>query len=158
MNVESQQYDFVLEKCFVPSKALMFRVASMFLAIAVIMACPFHCMANVGGPDAPAQQEAVCSCCGHGGPAEDPAPRRDPLTPGGDCGCGSCLCHGAVVESAQATIDLEFAGNGFFSANLPLKTRGLSFDIPNRPDWFSDRAPSPPAGRAARILHQSFLL
>jgi hypothetical protein len=47
---------------------------------------------------------------------------------------------------------LEFAGNCLFEPT------GFHSAIQSRPDWLIGFPVCPPAGRAARILHQSFLL
>ena len=138
-----------------PSEAVMFRVASALLTIALILACPFHCMANAGGPAASSEQKSACTCCSRESRGEIPG---DPLAPDEDCGRGSCLCHGAVVEAGGAPIDLELAGKQFFAGVLPSEAACFRFAIPSRPDWFSDRPSSPYTGRSVRVLCQSFLL
>ena len=91
----------------------MFRVAYILLTIAGILACPFACMAKVGGHRASVEQRAGCSCCQHrqapageSGSGRSPVEpeRRGPAHPEG-CNC-TCLCKGAVETTEVPKADL----------------------------------------------------
>ena len=99
----------------------MIQVAHVFLMIVCLLWCPMRCMGALSGREcAQVSQRQVCSCCGHCDEQQRPTTPsgedRQPENPADDCGCGSCLCHGAVV--AGTTIDV--ADSDGFSYVTPL--------------------------------------
>jgi hypothetical protein len=95
----------------------MFRVAYVLLTVAGILACPFQCMAKIGGHSVPAEQPAACPCCQH---RQDPADETDsgtntaepqprgPAHPEG-CDC-QCFCNGALDTAQVPKLDLGEKG------------------------------------------------
>lgn len=90
------------------------QVTRVTLLIACVLLCPMRCMGAMGTPeraDRPqASQERTCSCCSHS--EQQPAPSRKSQ----HCGCGSCLCHGAMVD----VVDIDPLDLGNFSYVTPL--------------------------------------
>ena len=72
-----------------------------------------------------------------------------------DCGCGHCLCHGAVVGEPVdvPALNQETVLLAFVLVNVPAITDGFAVNrVTPRPSL------PPLAGRTLRILTQSFLI
>ncbi len=134
------------------------RTATVYLLVAVLLACPFPCLAraaaSVGGCAADnCSTTDACSC-----PASDRGEER-PDAPCSDPGSGTCLCHGAVMDRPAALpspdagivslLPLDgmlLAGEPFFAEDRPLTGRAAC------------HFPSADSGREVRALIESLLL
>lgn len=136
------------------------------LLIVSLLACPLRCVGMFhGGEDTEAAAASSGSCCAHCSSKASPSnadssdadspPGEIPHVPADDCGCASCLCHGAVLDSGGAALDLE-------SADCPLESAAIfeakAAGAPIRARWLAEFPHSRSVGRTARIVHQSFLL
>ena len=148
----------------------MFRVAYILLTIAGILACPFTCMAKVGGLRASVEQRAGCSCCQHpqapagesGSGRSPPEPerrepeRRGPAHPEG-CNC-ICLCKGAVETTGVPKVDLgeQTAFAVWLDASLLTQAGAESLSFSS----FGEALPPPQlgSGRMIRLALASLLL
>lgn len=84
----------------------MFRAAHASLMILSLLLCPFRCMGAVEVPRASGvKNSSGCRCCQHKA-AQRPDHDSSPGRPDSDCGCGSCLCHGAVVPD-KVCVDVD---------------------------------------------------
>lgn len=143
----------------------MFRVAYVLLTVAGSLACPFECMAKIGGQSAPARQRVACSCCQH---RQDPADesgsgtspvgsqRRGPAHPEG-CDC-LCLCKGAVETTESPKVDLgeQMAFAVRLDTSLVTQAGAGVLSLPS-----FDEGPPPPglgSGRMIRLALASLLL
>ena len=130
------------------------KMATVYLVVAVLFACPFPCLAHV------AASGVVCAAGDCGTTDGCPCPRPDGGDePGSDPGSGTCLCHGAVMDPAAA---LPSPDAGLVSV-LPLDRLllgGESFPIQDRTlAWrASGHFPSADSGRQVRVLIESLLL
>ena len=98
----------------------MMQVAHVFLLIVCLLWCPMRCLGALSKECAQVSQKNAYSCCRHCDEQQRPTTPfgddRQPDNPADDCGCGSCLCHGAVV--AGVTIDV--VDSDVFSYVTPL--------------------------------------
>jgi hypothetical protein len=135
----------------------MFHLAFVLLSASVTIACPFLCRGDLGGAETHSGQESNCSCCDRAFPGERSDPDQpQPSAPSEDCGCGDCLCQGAVVEPSAGfpTGSVDIAVTAILlspEAGGQEPGKGLG------PAWRTLPGGLLPAGRDARILHQSFL-
>lgn len=108
-----------------------------------------------------------CGCC-HGQPVVDAAmsfggdgsdwnseaPANDPR-PDDGCGCGDCICHGAVVEAAdREPVAAASLGGG------PIESADIEWIAESRSISLDGALPPPvarPSGRQLRIELSSFL-
>ena len=125
------------------------------LLIFSLLACPLNCMGALEFVDgAPQSQPAKCGCCHH-----DSSP-QSPHAPTEECPCPTCLCNGAVTAGDDALVQLDHeAGcstSNYFGAN---DCDQLSQScVPSLLEMPQGQRVASPAGRAARIVNQSFLL
>jgi len=133
------------------------RTATVYLLVAVLLACPFPCLARAASVGACAVGNCcrtdTCSC-----PASDRGEERsdDPCS---DPGSGTCLCHGAVMDRPAA---LPSPDAGIISL-LPLDgmlLAGESFFVEDRllTGQAACHFPSADSGREVRALIESLLL
>ncbi len=125
-----------------------------------VLGCPISCMgaSGSGGFDEVGRTVQSCTCCGLDTAANNSGPTSCPPLPGKKCECGACFCNGAVVVEGYELFSLRDDGSKSWSGSphfAPLVAPSFSATIANT------RETSPAAsasGRAARILHQSFLI
>jgi len=144
----------------------MFRVACVLMTITGMLACPFVCMANVGGHRPPVEPRAGCSCCQHrwqdssgeSKSGKSPVdPERRGLPPSEACDC-ICLCKGAVEAAGVREIDL--GGQSTLIAWLGFSP-SAGADAASGPLTSFAEAPPPPrlgSGRLIRLAFASLLL
>ena len=128
-----------------------------FLALVVtfsLVACPVRCMAAACSAESVTSPPA-CACCASQLAAEMPEAPTPEMPAEEDCGCGQCVCHGAIVCEAVAIPSLiadaglpSFAVAGLAAAINADTTRFVMASSP----------PPPLTGRTLRILTQSFLI
>ena len=135
------------------------QAATVYLLVAVLLACPFPCLAqaaaSVGGcavGDCATTDACACPASESGNERSDD-PCSDPSSN------GTCLCHGAVMDRPA---ELPSPAAGIVSL-LPLATMllaGESFSTEDR--HFTGQAachfPSADSGREVRALIESLLL
>jgi hypothetical protein len=129
----------------------MFRSLHAITVIFALLICPFRCMGAFA--DASAEDAAPkCSCCHHA--SENSSSPEQPMEGSGDCGCASCLCHGAVRgddgdAQNQSVLYLCFLMIPVEPMAPESVLDGVSVSIENSPPCVS--------GRTLRIVQQSFL-
>ncbi|WP_164104258.1 hypothetical protein [Candidatus Laterigemmans baculatus] len=163
----------------------MWRVFLLPCLILGLLVCPLRCTvgAACGGattaavPNAAAASLAAtsagCSCCAsQAGPttaglataglAESVETARGPAKSAPqDCGCSSCICEGAILQSDADLLPTALEAG--FAAELSYGVSGASGSLAAEPrDFAAAHSLSPPGqllnGRAARIAHQSLLI
>lgn len=134
------------------------QTATVYLLVAVLLACPFPCLAhaaaNVDGcavGDCATTDTCSCPASNRGNEQSD-----DPCS---DPGNGTCLCHGAVMDRPAA---LPNPDAGIVSL-LPLDgmlLSGESFFVEDRllTGQAACHFPSVDSGREVRALIESLLL
>lgn len=78
--------------------SLLHMKSPLFVALLIVnlLTCPIRCLACESHATSSAVSScATCECCKHceQAPVSSPSPESD------ECGCKSCICDGAVVES-----------------------------------------------------------
>jgi hypothetical protein len=77
----------------------VFRAATVFLLVAVLLACPYSCLVRAAVSLADPATEEPCEaddgCCGSPGSESG---KDHTGTPASCPQVGTCLCHGAVIE------------------------------------------------------------
>lgn len=139
------------------------RVFLPFLLAASLLACPLKCMtgAIVQGPCTMEQGRThMCGCCSQLQDQPQSTPQSPvPHTPGDDCQCPTCFCHGAVVSSNDADFDGDplrpHALDDCFIESLTFDPAAIAC-ASAWCDWRHSTRLS--EGPPARILHQAFLL
>jgi|GEM_PF-5061815 len=137
-----------------PQKTNMFRSLHAITVMLAILICPIRCM-GTSVDDATAVTTASafkCGCCHHAGDS-DSSPEQ-PTEGSDDCGCASCLCHGALrgddgnsqAPEVLLTSFLVIATESF----APQSTLSiLPISVENSPPCLG--------GMLLRIVQQSFL-
>lgn len=148
-----------LDRCRTWNENASMEVGIRILLAFALLACPMNCMGVLSAPDEPSVSSSGCGCCPHHQAEHDSDRLPIPHSPDDDCQCPTCLCNGAVLLSdhtasvlvAVSLQDLAEVWIGdLTSASATTSSRCIA--------WRSDQRPLHPAGRAARILQQSFLL
>lgn len=129
----------------------MFRSLHAITVILALLICPFRCMGVFA--DASAEDAASkCSCCHHA--SQNGSSPDQPGDGSEDCGCASCLCHGAV-RGDDGDVQNQ---NVLFICLLMIPVEpvapesvldGISVSMENAPPGLS--------GMRLRIVQQSFL-
>ena len=148
-----------LDRTGVLTYTLAMSFCTHLALILSLLACPLNCMGAFTDVGAQNSAPAACGCCGNGIADRDSAPPRVPDTPDDDCQCPTCLCNGAVILLDSGSLDL-LSLNEHILAELWIEegSEDLASVSSAWIDWCRDHRILHPAGRAARILHQSFLL
>jgi len=100
------------------------------------------------------ETSAGCHCCHRKVASSSDSRQTAPEEPDSDCGCGSCLCHGAVV-SDKVLVDIDYdVVIGVFTAHADdfvcREENGLDrFELPFPPD---------PLGQDMCVRLQRFLI
>lgn len=130
------------------------QTATVYLLVAVLLACPFPCLAHAAASVDPCAAGDCAAAC----PASDSGNERsdDPCS---DSDSGTCLCHGAVMDRPAA---LPNPDAGIVSL-LPLDgmlLAGESFFVEDRllTGQAACHFPSADSGREVRALIESLLL
>lgn len=131
-----------------------------FLALPLILAllaCPLNCMGALQADAGEASEQVVqeptsCGGCCHSPPAAPQVPE----TPPEECPCPTCLCSGAVLLDDAAAFD--FLGTGELTLACVATLVPVDVTLQTCSKRGTDDPLPLPTGRAARILHQSFLL
>jgi len=135
------------------------QVCARLILIFAVMACPLNCMGALSESDAPSMSTSACGCCSHHAAERDSEPVGAPDSPNHDCPCPTCLCNGAVLLADDVAFDLSSIGSHDWAVVSIVDLSGASTSSSAAcDDWCQDHSILRPAGRAARILHQSFLL
>lgn len=142
----------------------MFRTAHILLTTASLLVCPLNCLGHAAGNSdgAEPKQAQGCRCCQHATQsttaASGPAQGDDsPSAPNDDCGCGNCLCRGAILTEDDLPVDAA-AG-----ALFPAPTDELAVGILAAEIGLFSAADSPPSdfkssGRQIRLVLESLLI
>jgi len=140
---------------------LALRVATVHFVVAVLLACPFACLAQAAASLPPwtwtLASDSGCDCCSRSIPRDShkcpgkPADSRQ--------GSGTCLCHGAVMDRPAVPPDPGHEVVGFVPLDTVLVVRGplaieRSFFTGRTPCHF----PAADSGREVRALIASLLL
>lgn len=124
-----------------------------------ILACPFNCMGAFCGGDAQIAASPECSCCSHIAVEPANAPNQLPQSPGDDCPCCECFCHGAVLTSDSLSRDIA---DDELQPCCDLVAASLDVEFRSTTSSATLSAHAVPtimlSGRFVRILHESFLL
>jgi len=134
------------------------QTATVYLLVAVLLACPFPCLAQAAGSmgvcatnDCTAT-DACCCPSSEGGKEQS----NDPCS---DQGCGTCLCHGAVMDR-PAVVPSPDPGIVSLMPSAAVLLAGESLFAEDR--HFTGQAachfPSADSGRQVRALIESLLL
>jgi hypothetical protein len=134
-----------------------FRVTTVHVVVAVLLTCPFICLAQAAGlSTSTACDPSGCGCCpksASGGGKECPG-KPDPYQ-----GSGTCLCHGAVMDRHVVAPDPGHEFVGFVPLDTGLLAQG---PVADEGGLTTQRAschfPSADSGRAVRALIVSLLL
>jgi hypothetical protein len=86
----------------------MFRAAHASLMILSLLLCPFRCMGAVEELCVPEIKSSGCRCCQHKAAPRSNSNSSTPERPASDCGCGDCVCHGAVVPH-KIVVELDYS-------------------------------------------------
>ena len=145
----------------------MFRLVIIPLLTCSLLACPLRCVPApaIAASDTAVSATAGCACCGpppaveSAGAAAEGLAADTPLPPTDKCGCLSCICEGAVVDSDNDAIQMTLVdfgdcipfgdsvdASGVLQNRICHRSDGLSSH-----GYFLD-------GRAARIAHRSLLI
>ena len=123
-----------------------------------LLACPLNCMGALEfADDAPRAQGATCGCCHH--QSDDSSPQA-PHAPTEECPCPTCLCNGAVTIGDDVLVDFDRVAGSLTSTHFV----AVDYDESSRActmtplESYQPQRNSLPAGSAARIVNQSFLL
>lgn len=134
------------------------QAATVYLLVAVLLACPFPCLAQAAASVGGCAVDVCCRTDDCSCPASDRGSERsdDPCS---DRDSGTCLCHGAVMDRPA---ELPNPDAGIVSL-LPLDgmlLAGESFFVEDRQlaDQVACHFPSADSGREVRALIESFLL
>mgnify|MGYP006969344022 CR=1 FL=1 len=143
------------------SENVVMRAVLPLLLAAGLLACPLKCMGagNALGTHTE-DQGHVCGCCSTLQSPQETAPQSPvPVSPGDDCQCPTCFCHGAVLSAYDADLDGDAFTPDFLGAWAiePLAVDPVTAAFTG--SWSYSRhstlvSECPPA----RILHQAFLL
>jgi len=132
----------------------MFRSLHAITVMLAILICPIRCM-GTSVDDATAEAPAStsrCSCCHHAGESDS-----SPGQPGegsDDCGCASCLCHGALRGDDGNSQASEMLLSGFLVLATESFAPQPALSVLPRS---VENSPPCPAGMLLRIVQQSFL-
>ncbi len=127
----------------------------LFVALLIVnlLTCPLRCLAcEMQATSSAVSSCATCECCKHN--EEAPVSSPAPLPENDECGCKSCICDGAVVESPA---ELPDPGPALIWM-LPLY---LESHLPIGVSEIADTAEAKHvgqilSGRGARIAYQSW--
>ncbi|QEG00352.1 hypothetical protein Mal15_44220 [Stieleria maiorica] len=129
------------------------------LLIVNLLACPVRCLSCettvTGGQDRAVE---TCSCCSHGdeGPISELPASELPTPCGDDCGCQSCFCEGAVIQSEVELPEADWIVSWELPAE-PTTARIVSQKafFHGHPHCLDRQLLS---GRQVRVAHQSWLI
>ena len=148
----------------------MLHATQTLLLIAAFLVCPMRCMGALDGASvqgSPRSDPGCCSHCSqpldHVGRGNDDGRENDSRggAPAEDCGCGNCLCRGAVVADddslsfhpLELSLDQQQPAPAAARVSAPAATSIFVHAAACALPEFSQRG-----GRAIRISHQSLLL
>lgn len=89
----------------------MFRWAHILVTIAFLLICPIRCVSAATSTPSGVSVRQKCACCRHKVAPKPASEQKSP--PVDDCGCGSCLCHGALRVTVVDAIDLGAVAPAF---------------------------------------------
>jgi hypothetical protein len=140
----------------------MFRIFHVLVTVLGIIVCPFACAGHTDELNASETAELrpgrACPCCAHDERLRGEQPPSNGQQGRGsrsDCNC-TCLCKGALKrdQGARVGIPIDVLNVPFVLPVVFDKTSHMEAAT----SWLvGGPPPSCPAGRAARIIHQSLL-
>jgi hypothetical protein len=93
-------------KTFSPRVILVaFRVVVVHSVVAILLVCPFICMAEaatIGHAASLLRKPSCCGCCSRSAPEDG---KNAPGMPDSGQGSSTCLCHGAVMDRQIVATD-----------------------------------------------------
>ena len=141
------------------------RAAVAGLAVAVLLGCPYVCMAQAARAGKAHTQPRCCHCCGPNEPAPDQpegneSGRDRPNDSDSGTQGGACLCHGAVLQSPPTPPGFDHAPAAFLPVDdLPATAKSSIFgDSLFAVEHTACHFPSADSGRKVRALIESLLL
>jgi hypothetical protein len=136
---------------------------TVHLLTAVLLACPYLCLANTAAGTSASRGRGFCSscckCCSRSAPQNSQNRRHGPGQPDSTRGSRTCLCHGAVMIRHA-----EMPGPDHALATCPAPDAMLldATQLALRNDFSDKRAachfPAAESGREVRALIASLLL
>lgn len=157
---DSRQNEFTLRIQPIETYTGAMRHVLPLLLIVALLICPHRCQGSFGAGCAVESATSTCACCKHRAANRGMVPpnkvttpenRPAPLSHPDDCSCGSCLCHGAILEKSDLTLGpFSFVDFHFVPVGASLATVG------NLKEW-NDRPPvfGAPVGRCLRLAIHS---
>jgi hypothetical protein len=135
---------------------MIYRIATTWVLVATMLLCPFICLANAstaGGQNG--QPSKSCCPCSDSDDSENAPCQRDSGGQG-----GSCLCHGAVLQSPTLPPSLDIGPVVFLSSNdlLSSAKSAILADTLFAVEHTACHFPFADSGHELRALIESFLL
>jgi hypothetical protein len=140
---------------------MIFRTTIVYTIVCALVLCPYPCLAKTVNSCCEATEEdRDCqdrdSCC----PA-DPSDSGDNPQNNSDCctQCGTCLCHGAILEHCSAPIHIDTDSITPLPVYaLPILTESFIADFGFLKERAACHFHSAESGRKVRALIESFLI